>query len=150
MKTSSIIVKTESKSYPIYFGNDFTNTLGKFIKKNIPNTKKVFIISDKNLPTNILKKISRSLKIYNTKVYKVKVTEKLKSFKVANKFIEDLSVFLNIDINEAKLVLGDKKENPSKVLNNKRILQSNIQRMISNNNYYKSIKFFIPSRLKKV
>ena len=27
MKTSSIIVKTESKSYPIYFGNDFTNTL---------------------------------------------------------------------------------------------------------------------------
>ncbi len=105
MKTSSIIVKTESKSYPIYFGNDFTNTLGKFIKKNIPKTKKVFIISDKNLPTNILKKISRSLKIYNTKVYKVKVTEKLKSFKVANKFIEDL-LKQNLNRSDCLIALG--------------------------------------------
>ena len=52
-----------------------------------------------------MKKISRSLKIYNTKVYKVKVTEKLKSFKVANKFIEDL-LKQNLNRSDCLIALG--------------------------------------------
>ena len=67
-----------------------------------------------------------------------------------DKFVEDLSIFLNIDSNEAKLILENKKDNQSKIVNDKRILQSNIQRIISNNNYYKSIKFLIPSKFKKI
>ena len=90
MKNTKIIVKTVSKTYPIYFGNNIIDSLGKLLKKNIPKTKKVFIISDKKLPVSVLKKINKSLKIYNPKVFKVNVSEKLKSFSVANKFIEYL------------------------------------------------------------
>ena len=62
MKNTKIIVKTKSKSYPIYFGDGILNTTGKLIKKNLPNVKKICIISDKNLPFVLLKKLSKSLK----------------------------------------------------------------------------------------
>ena len=35
MKNTKIIVKTKSKSYPIYFGNKILNKTGKLIKKKI-------------------------------------------------------------------------------------------------------------------
>jgi len=105
MKNTSIIVKTKSKSYPIYFGNNVISSLGNLVKKNIPQTKKIFIISDKNLPANVLKKINKSLKIYNPKIYKVKVTEKLKSFRIANKFIEDL-LRENLNRSDCLIALG--------------------------------------------
>ena len=40
MKNSKLIVKTKSKTYPIYFGNNILNIAGKLIKKNLPNVKK--------------------------------------------------------------------------------------------------------------
>ena len=70
MKTTKVIVKTASKTYPIYFGDNILSSLGRLLKKNIPETKKVFIISDKKLPDSIVKKINKSLKIYNPKIYK--------------------------------------------------------------------------------
>jgi len=105
MKATKIVVKTASKSYPIYFGNNIINSLGKLLKKNIPETKKVFIISDKKLPASVLKKINKSLKIYNPKVYKFIVSEKLKSFNVANKLIEDL-LKENINRSDCLIALG--------------------------------------------
>ena len=50
MKNTKFIVKTKSKSYPIYFGNGTVNILDKLIKKNIPNVKKICVISDKKIP----------------------------------------------------------------------------------------------------
>ena len=50
MKNTKIVVNTQSKSYPIYFGDGILNTTGTLIKKNLPNVKKICIISDKNLP----------------------------------------------------------------------------------------------------
>ena len=35
MKNIKFIVKTKSKSYPIYFGNGILNTTGSLIKKNL-------------------------------------------------------------------------------------------------------------------
>ena len=90
MKSTKIIVKSKSKSYPIYFGNEIINTTGKLIQKNLPNVKKVCLISDKNVPSLLLKKLTRSLKKYNPKVYKLSIKEKTKSFGVANKLIESL------------------------------------------------------------
>ena len=49
MKHTSIIVKTKSKSYPIYFGNNVISSLGSLVKKNIPQTKKIFIKSSISL-----------------------------------------------------------------------------------------------------
>ena len=90
MKNTKIIIKTKSKSYPIYFGDEILNTTHTLIKKNLPNVKKICIISDKNLPLVLLKKLSKSLKKYNPKIYRVSVSEKIKNFKVANKIIENL------------------------------------------------------------
>ena len=57
MKNNKLIVKTKSKSYPIYFGNNILSTAGKLIKKKLPNVKKVCIISDNKLPKLLLKKL---------------------------------------------------------------------------------------------
>tara|TARA_Y100000590_G_scaffold341821_1_gene390114 strand:+ start:1404 stop:2516 length:1113 start_codon:yes stop_codon:yes gene_type:complete len=90
MKNNKLIVKTKSKTYPIYFGNNILNTTGKLIKKKLPNVKKVCIISDNKLPKALLKKLIKSLKKYDLKVYKLSANEKTKSLRVANKIIEEL------------------------------------------------------------
>ena len=90
MKNTKIIVKTKSKSYPIYIGNKIINKTGLLVKKNLPGVKKICIISDKNVPITLLKKLSKSLKKYNPKVHRLSVKEKTKSFKVAQKLIESL------------------------------------------------------------
>ena len=61
MKNIKFIVKTKSKSYPIYFGNDILSTASRLIKKNLPGVKKICIISDKKLPKLLLKKLIKSL-----------------------------------------------------------------------------------------
>ena len=90
MKNTKIIVKTKSKSYPVYFGDGILNTAGTLINKNLPNVKKICIIFDKNLPLVLIKKLSKSLRKYNPKFYKLSAREKTKSLKVAEKIIEFL------------------------------------------------------------
>ena len=80
MKSTKIIVRTKSKSYPIYFGNGILNSMGSLIKKYLPNTRKISIISDKNLPSLFIKKLVNSLKKYNPKIYKLSLNEKKKKF----------------------------------------------------------------------
>ena len=90
MKNSKITVKTKSKSYPIYFGNNILNTTGKLIKKNLPGVKKIGIISDNKLPKKLLKKLIKSTKKYELKLFKLPANEKTKSLNVANRIIEQL------------------------------------------------------------
>ena len=90
MKNTKIIIKTKSKSYPIFFGKKILNTIGKKIEKKLPNVKKISIICDKNLPKIFQKKLNKSLKKYDLKIYKIKANEKTKSFRVAQKIIEDI------------------------------------------------------------
>ena len=90
MKNKKLIVKTKSKTYPIYFGYNILNITGKLIKKNLSDVKKICIISDNKLPQVLLKKLVKSLKRYNLKIYKLPVSEKTKTLNVANKIIEQL------------------------------------------------------------
>ncbi len=90
MKNNKIIVKTKSKSYPIYFGNGIISTTGSLIRKDLPDVKKICIICDKKIPSVILKKLIGSLNKYDLKIYKMQVKEQIKSLKVANKIIEYL------------------------------------------------------------
>ena len=90
MKNSKITVKTKSKSYPIYFGDGIVNVAGKLIQKNLPNVKKLFIICDRNIPSNLVRKFKKSLKKYKLQVYKLPAKEKTKNFKIAYKIIENL------------------------------------------------------------
>ena len=90
MKKTKLIVKTKSKTYPIYFGNNILNKTGSLIQNNLTGVKKICIISDNKLPIKILKKLLNSLKKYEIKIYKLTANEKTKSFKFANKIIERL------------------------------------------------------------
>ena len=54
MKNNKLIVKTKSKTYPIFFGNNILNKTGGLIKKNLPTVKKICIISDSKLPKLLL------------------------------------------------------------------------------------------------
>jgi len=103
MKNTKIVVNTKSKSYPIYFGDGILNTTGTLIKKNLPNVKKICIISDKNLPSVLLKKLSKSLKKYNPKIYRLSVSEKIKNFKVAYQLIENM---LNDNFNRSDCIIS--------------------------------------------
>ncbi len=77
---------------------------------------------------------------------------KILNFKNLNdnpdKYFTELSNFLEIDIVELKKRLPNSRENPSKIENNKKILQSEFQKLISENKFYKKIKFIIPSYIK--
>ena len=90
MKKTKLIVKTKSKTYPIYFGNDVLNKTGLIIKKNLPGVKKICIISDNKLPKLLLDKLTKSLKKYELKIYKLSTSERIKSLRVANKIVEQL------------------------------------------------------------
>ena len=103
MRSTNFTVKTKSKSYPIYFGNNILNTTGNLIKKKIPDAKKVCIICDKKLPKSSLQKLTVSLKNYKLKIYKLFTNEKTKSLKVANKIIEQL---LNQNFNRSDCVIA--------------------------------------------
>ena len=90
MKNIKLVVKTKSKSYPIFFGNNILNVTGKLIKKNLPKVKKICVISDNKLPKTLLKDLVKSLKNYDLKIYKISVNEKIKTLNFASKIIEQL------------------------------------------------------------
>ena len=90
MKKTKLIVKTKSKSYPIYFGNKILNTTGKLIKKKLPDVKKVCIIADRKIPKKILKNLIKSLKGYKLFLFKLHTNEKIKTINIANRIIEQL------------------------------------------------------------
>ena len=90
MKNNKLTVKTKSKIYPVYIGNNILGMTGKLIKKKLPGVKKICVISDKKVPKILLKKLTNSLKIYKIKIYKLSVSEKTKNLNIANKIIEQL------------------------------------------------------------
>jgi 3-dehydroquinate synthase len=90
MKVNKLLIKTKSKTYPIYLGNNILKHTGRLIKKKIPGVKKICIIADKKLPNKLLKNLVNSLSGYNLKIYKLSSTEKTKSLGVANKIIQNL------------------------------------------------------------
>ena len=45
MKNTKLIVKTKSKIYPIYFGNNNLNTIGKLVNKNLEQLEVILKVS---------------------------------------------------------------------------------------------------------
>ena len=90
MKTIKLNIKTKTKNYSIYFGDNTLSNAGKLIKKNLPNVKKISIVSDNKLPKKLLSKLLKSLKSYDIKIFKLSANERNKSLTVANKIIQQL------------------------------------------------------------
>ena len=68
--------------------------------------------------------------------------------KEPEKYFLELSSFLQVNLKEVLSLCEQKKVNPSKIINKRKILQSEFQRIISNNRIYKKIKFLIPKKIK--
>ena len=90
MINNKILVKSKSKKYPIYIGNGNMGIIKKLIEKNIPDVKKICIISDKNIPLKFKRKLTVCLKKFDTKIFSLNVNEKIKSFKIANRIAEKI------------------------------------------------------------
>ena len=103
MQNTKVVIKTQSKSYPIYFGEKIINSTGSIIYKNLPEVKKIGIFVDKNIPSKIVKKLSHSLKKYEVKIYKFIASEKTKEFNKANIMVENL---IRENFNRSDCVIG--------------------------------------------
>ena len=90
MKIDKIIVKTKETTYPIMVGNGAINILKGQVKKLCPNTKKISIIFDKNVPNIFKTKIKKLLKKYKIFIKDYTPSEELKNFSNVNILIEYL------------------------------------------------------------
>ena len=62
MKNTKIIIKTKTKTYPIYIGDKNINSIDQLIKKKLPKIKKICLIADNKVPQVILKKLKKKTK----------------------------------------------------------------------------------------
>ena len=103
MRAIKLKIKTKTKNYPIYFGDNILNKTGKLVKEHLPGVRKICIITDKKLPKKLLTKLLISLKKYDIKIFKLSSTEKNKNLSVANKIIEEL---LKINFNRSDCLIS--------------------------------------------
>ena len=90
MKIDKIIVKTKETTYPILVGNGAISLLKKQVNKLCPNTKKIAVIFDKNVPNIFKTKIKKLLKKYKIFIKDYSPSERLKNFSNVNILIEYL------------------------------------------------------------
>ena len=90
MKIDKIIVKTKETTYPIMVGNGAISLLKVQINKLCPNTKKIAVIFDKNVPNTFKTKIKKLLKKYKIFIKDYSSSEGLKNFSNVNILIEYL------------------------------------------------------------
>ena len=68
MKIDKIIVKTKETTYPIMVGNGAISLLKSQVNKLCPNTKKIAILLDKNVPNIFKIKICISSSFFNCSI----------------------------------------------------------------------------------
>jgi len=90
MKQIKLLVKTNSKKYPLIIGSNLTKKLSNILKKNSINFNKCFLIVDKNVPKKFISNIKHSLRNYETYIYFFNANEKNKNFSNVNKILEIL------------------------------------------------------------
>ena len=103
MKFTKIFIETKNQKYPVVIGKNILKKTNFFLKKSFPNTKKIAIITDKGLPTNILKTVRLSLINYKIFIYKLPSGEKTKNIKEANNLIFKI---LNENFNRSDCIIA--------------------------------------------
>ena len=90
MKIDKIIVKNKNINYSIMIGNGAIGLLKKQIKRLCPQTKKIMIVFDKNVPNVFKIKIKKLLNKYKIFVKYYLPNEELKNFYSVNNLVEYL------------------------------------------------------------
>ena len=83
-------VKTKSKNYNIYIGNNIFNQFNKIVKKENINFKKTLIIIDKNVPKIFIKKINSQINSKKKFIFLFNASEKNKNFNSVNSILKIL------------------------------------------------------------
>ncbi len=103
MKTQEIKVKNLNNNYSILIGNNILKILKNRIKSICPKTKKIALIFDKGVPSKYKKIISNNLKRYELVNFNFNSSEKAKSIRSVNFFLNKL---LSKNFNRSDLIIG--------------------------------------------
>ena len=103
MKIQEIKFKGLPNSYSVLIGNKTLNLLPKKIRSLCPKAKKIALLSDRNVPNKFKKFLKKKLSKYELVVLNFNASEKSKSMKTVNLFVEKL---LRHNFNRADLIIG--------------------------------------------
>ena len=85
-----LLVKTNSKKYPIVIGKNLLNNIQSTLKKSNIKFKKCLIVVDKNVPRKNLLFLKKKIKCKETTIFLFNSSEKNKNQTNVNKIIEKL------------------------------------------------------------
>ncbi|RPH00590.1 MAG: 3-dehydroquinate synthase [Candidatus Pelagibacter sp. TMED153] len=103
MKAQEIKFNSQNKKYSILIGSNILKILPKKIRSLCPKTKKIALIFDKNVPRKYKLNISKNLKNYELNIFNFSASEKSKSLKSVNFFLNQL---FSKNYNRSDLVIG--------------------------------------------
>ena len=103
MKSQEIKFKDQNHNYSIFIGNNTLNILPKKIKTLCPKTKKIALVVDTKVPNKFIKLMKNKLKNYNLLILPFVASEKNKSLKKANNYLNKI---LSNNFNRSELIIG--------------------------------------------
>ncbi len=103
MKAQEIKIKSLNQNYSILIGNNILKILKNRIKSLCPQTKKIALIFDKGVPSKYKKIISNNLKKYELVNFNFNPSEKTKSIRSVNFFLDKL---FSKNFNRSDLIIG--------------------------------------------
>ncbi len=103
MKNQELKFENNINSYSVIIGHNAINFLPKKIKNLCPNSKKIALIFDKNVPKKYKFHLQKKLKNYNLLTLTFVPSEKTKSIKSVNFFLEKL---LDKNFNRSDLIIS--------------------------------------------
>ena len=103
MKNQEIKFQNKSERYSIFIGENSINLLPNKIKMLCPETKKIGVIVDKNIPSKYKQRLKKKLKGYEVYFLPFLANEKNKSFA---KTYSLLNILLSKNLNRSDLIIG--------------------------------------------
>ena len=103
MKNLEIKFQNKSEKYSIFIGENSINILPNKIKTLCPETRKIGVIVDKNIPSKYKKKLKKKLKGYEVTFLPFLANEKNKSLTKTYSF---LNILLSKNFNRSDLIIG--------------------------------------------
>tara|TARA_B100001059_G_scaffold197095_1_gene202373 strand:- start:497 stop:1609 length:1113 start_codon:yes stop_codon:yes gene_type:complete len=103
MRNKKIKFRNKIQNYSVIIGNNSTSLLPKMIRQICPNTKNIALIVDKNIPSKFKKNLKVKLKSYNLLFLSFNASEKSKSFKTVNHY---LNLLLSKNFNRSDLIIA--------------------------------------------
>ena len=103
MECQEIKFRSLNQKYSILIGDNTINLLPRKIKSLCPNTKKIALIIDQNIPNKFKKIIKNKLKNYDLLILPFDASEKNKSLKKVDFYLNRI---LSKNFNRSDLIIG--------------------------------------------